>query len=120
FRGRRLQGPEADPARLGLAAAPADPAVGRPHGGVDIAAAGVPAPGQHARHARVRPTGNKMQAAMNRLLAALLLLAASAPAHAYMAYVTNERDNTMSVVDLDQMKTVKTVPVGQRPRGVTI
>ena len=26
----------------------------------------------------------------------------------------------MSVVDLDQMKTVKTVPVGQRPRGITM
>ena len=44
----------------------------------------------------------------------------SASAHAYMAYVTNERDNTLSVIDLDQMKTVNTVPVGQRPRGITI
>ncbi len=26
----------------------------------------------------------------------------------------------MSVIDLDQMKTVQTVPVGQRPRGITI
>ena len=46
--------------------------------------------------------------------------ATSGPARAFMAYVTNERDNTMSVVDLDQMKTVKTVPVGQRPRGITM
>ena len=37
-----------------------------------------------------------------------------------MAYVTNERDNTLSAIDLDQMKTVKTVPVGQRPRGITM
>lgn len=52
---------------------------------------------------------------------ALLLLAAAAPrADAYMAYVTNERDNTMSVIDLDQMKTVHTVPVGQRARGITM
>ena len=43
-----------------------------------------------------------------------------APARAYTAYVTNERDNTISVIDLDQMKTVKTVPVGQRPRGITM
>ena len=53
-------------------------------------------------------------------LAGLLLLGNGGPARAYMAYVTNERDNTMSVVDLDQMKTVKTVPVGQRPRGITM
>ena len=44
----------------------------------------------------------------------------SRPAWAYTVYVTNERDNTISVVDLDQMKTVKTVPVGQRPRGITM
>ncbi len=34
------------------------------------------------------------------------------------AYVSNERDNTISVVDLDAMKTVKTIDVGQRPRGI--
>ena len=49
-------------------------------------------------------------------LALLLAIAASfacvQPALAYMAYVTNERDNTISVVDLDKLETVKTVPVG--------
>jgi YVTN family beta-propeller protein len=44
----------------------------------------------------------------------------SAPAGAYTAYVTNECDNTVSVVDPDKMATVKTVPVGQRPHGVAI
>ena len=34
------------------------------------------------------------------------------PAFAFTAYVTNERDNTVSVVDLNAMKTVKTIPVG--------
>ena len=47
-------------------------------------------------------------------------MASSGPARAYTAYVSNERDNTISVVDLDQMKTVETVPVGQRPRGITM
>ena len=47
-------------------------------------------------------------------------LCAAAPALAYTAYVTNERDNTVSVVDLDKMETVKTIPVGQRPRGIVI
>ena len=53
-------------------------------------------------------------------LVGLLLAAAPGPARAYTAYVTNERDNTVSVVDLDQMKTVQTVRVGQRPRGITM
>src|SRR5438874_6268726 len=53
-------------------------------------------------------------------IAGLLLAVMSTPAGAYTAYVTNERDNTISVVDLDQMKTVKTVRVGQRPRGITM
>src|SRR5580658_9134719 len=47
-------------------------------------------------------------------------LGSAAPVRAYTAYVTNERDNTISVVDLDKMETVKTVPVGQRPRGIAI
>ena len=54
------------------------------------------------------------------VLAGLILTAPFWPAAAYTAYVTNERDNSISVVDLDQMKTVKTVPVGQRPRGITM
>ena len=39
---------------------------------------------------------------------------------AYTAYVTNERDNTVSVIDLDQIRTIATVPVGQRPRGIAV
>ena len=57
---------------------------------------------------------------MMRMTCALVLLLFAGPARATTAYVTNERDNTMSVIDLDQMKTVKTVPVGQRPRGITL
>jgi PQQ-dependent catabolism-associated beta-propeller protein len=54
------------------------------------------------------------------LLAGLFVASFSARVDAYTAYVSNEGDNTISVVDLDQMKTVKTVPVGQRPRGITL
>jgi len=42
------------------------------------------------------------------------------PAHAYIAYTSNERDNTVSVVDLEKGKTIKTVPTGQRPRGILV
>jgi PQQ-dependent catabolism-associated beta-propeller protein len=47
-------------------------------------------------------------------------LAAALPARAYIAYTSNERDNTMSVVDIDKGKTIKTVPTGQRPRGILV
>ncbi|MGI4976062.1 MAG: beta-propeller fold lactonase family protein, partial [Janthinobacterium lividum] len=51
----------------------------------------------------------------------LACLAAAPAAHAAnLAYVTNERDNTVSVIDMDQMKAVATIPVGQRPRGITM
>jgi YVTN family beta-propeller protein len=39
---------------------------------------------------------------------------------AYTEYVTNERDNTVSVVNLDQMRTIATVSVEQRPRGIAL
>ena len=42
------------------------------------------------------------------------------PASAYMVYVSNEKDNTITVVDSTTMEVVKTVQVGQRPRGITI
>jgi len=50
----------------------------------------------------------------------LAALAAAAPARADVAYVSNEADNTISVIDLAQMKTVGTIPVGQRPRGIAV
>ena len=49
-----------------------------------------------------------------------LLAFAIQDAAAYTAYVTNEKDNTVSVVDLDKMETVKTIPVGERPRGILL
>ena len=49
-----------------------------------------------------------------------LLTFAAGDAAAYTAYVTNEKDNTVSVVDLDKMETVKSIPVGERPRGILL
>jgi PQQ-dependent catabolism-associated beta-propeller protein len=42
------------------------------------------------------------------------------PADAYMAYVTNEKDNSVSVIDTDKLEVVKTAKVGQRPRGIVM
>ena len=39
---------------------------------------------------------------------------------AKMAYVTNEKDNTVSVIDIKKKKVVQTVEVGQRPRGIIL
>ncbi len=41
-------------------------------------------------------------------------------AMAYKIYVSNEKDNTVSIIDSETLKVEKTVEVGQRPRGITI
>ncbi len=50
--------------------------------------------------------------------AAAMLAVAAQPALAYEAYVSNEKDNTVSVIDTDKLEVVKTIRVGQRPRGI--
>jgi PQQ-dependent catabolism-associated beta-propeller protein len=57
---------------------------------------------------------------MRHLLLAAAVVACCTPAMAATAYVSNERDNTVSIVDLDAGKTIGTIKVGQRPRGITL
>src|SRR3954465_13622117 len=45
-------------------------------------------------------------------------LAGTLPAGAFIAYVSNEKSNTVSVIDTDKWTVVKTIKVGQRPRGI--
>lgn len=61
-----------------------------------------------------------MRGKLSFAAAALAATFLATPASAYMVYVSNEKDNTMTVVDSTTMKVVKSVPVGQRPRGITI
>ena len=35
-----------------------------------------------------------------------------------MAYVSNEKGNTITVIDTGKLEVVKTIKVGQRPRGI--
>src|SRR5271155_4612140 len=42
------------------------------------------------------------------------------PADAFLAYVSNEKGNSISVVDTDKMETVATIKTGQRPRGIEV
>src|SRR5262245_17370830 len=62
FRAGRLQGAEADPARVESAAAPADPLERWTRHRLGLAAAGIFAPVLRARYARGRPAGDEMPA----------------------------------------------------------
>ena len=42
------------------------------------------------------------------------------PALAYRAYISNEKGNSISVIDTDKMETVATIKTGQRPRGIEV
>lgn len=44
----------------------------------------------------------------------------SQPAAAYTAYITNEKDNTLSVIDTEKLEVTNTVKIGQRPRGIVL
>ena len=80
------------------------------------------------RHARRRPARNQMQTELmterSRMWRRCLLsgmavwLAAATPALAFIAYVSNEKSNTVSVIDTDKWAVTKTIKVGQRPRGI--
>lgn len=50
---------------------------------------------------------------------ALALLLTALPAGAAEIWVTNEKDNTISVIDVDTLEVTRTIPTGERPRGIT-
>src|SRR6202140_4044948 len=52
------------------------------------------------------------------IVGTLLWLAGNLPAGAFIAYVSNEKSNTVSVIDTDKWAVIKTIKVGQRPRGI--
>ncbi len=41
-------------------------------------------------------------------------------AFAFLAYISNEKGNSVSVIDTDKMETIATVKTGQRPRGIEV
>ena len=59
-----------------------------------------------------------------RRIVHLVLLAGlgrlSSSAQAMTAYVTNEKGNSISVIDLDKLEVTRTVKTGQRPRGIAL
>src|SRR5215467_13823887 len=52
--------------------------------------------------------------------AAVLVCTTAGPADAFKAYVSNEKGNTVSVIDTDTLNVIKTIKVGQRPRGIAL
>ncbi len=42
------------------------------------------------------------------------------PVGAFTVYVSNEKDNTVSVIDSETLSVVETIKVGQRPRGIIL
>ena len=54
------------------------------------------------------------------LIAALALSASAHPSHAFTAYISNEKENTVTVLDTDKMEVTGTIKVGNRPRGITM
>src|SRR3979411_779405 len=45
-------------------------------------------------------------------------LVSTLPSGAFIAYVSNEKGNTVSVIDTDKWAVIATIKVGQRPRGI--
>jgi len=77
--------------------------------------------------ARVRPHLNQtlaqragFAAQMLRALGVTSLLTVPSPALSEQAWISNEKDNTLSLLDTDSMSVVETVEVGMRPRGITL
>ena len=137
FKGRKLT-----LSRMGWAAAPADPDRDRKAAGdasrrnrasctnspsstrsASTSRRPIAGPTRLKRHARTEErlcVTFQSGRARRRLCLAAWLAARPTAASAYTVFVTNEKDNTVSIIDSAKLEVVKTVKVGQRPRGVTL
>ena len=52
--------------------------------------------------------------------ATALLLGSASVAHAETIFVSNEKDNTITVVDGETLKTIDTIKTARRPRGIVL
>ena len=59
-----------------------------------------------------------MKRPLTTTIAATLLALASSPALALQIYVSNEKDNTVTVIDGNTLETLKTIKTARRPRGI--
>src|SRR5262245_28548711 len=56
----------------------------------------------------------------NWLLGVSVFALIGTQANAFTAYVSNEKSNTVSVIDTEKFTVVNTIKVGQRPRGIEL
>jgi len=61
-----------------------------------------------------------MKTLINGVLTGMLMACLTPHAHSYSIYVSNEKDNTISVIDGESLELVDTIEVGQRPRGIVL
>ena len=54
------------------------------------------------------------------IAAAIGLIVGGGPARAYSVYVSNEKGNSITVLDSATLEVTETIPVGQRPRGIKL
>jgi YVTN family beta-propeller protein len=54
------------------------------------------------------------------IAACVLLAALTGAARAYTVYVSNEKGNSITVIDSEKLEVKHTIPVGQRPRGIML
>src|SRR5579862_6325810 len=63
---------------------------------------------------------NRLRRASLLCLFSLVAALSALPAKASLIFVSNEKDDTVSVIDSNTLKLVKTIQVGHRPRGIII
>ena len=54
------------------------------------------------------------------IAATMGLIVVAGPAAAYTVYVSNEKGNSITVLDSATLEVLETIPVGQRPRGIML
>src|SRR6185437_16981158 len=108
----------------GSAAPPAGAHRAAADGHLHVAAEWLSAPREHDRHVGFRPAGDAMPPRpLSGRCAAPLVLAAvlcslGVRAQASELFVSNEVDDTVTVLDGDSYKVIATIPTDQRPRGI--
>jgi len=60
-----------------------------------------------------------MRSFLKSSIATGVLMIAASTASAGEIWVTNEKDDTVSVIDTETLEVIQTYPTGERPRGIT-
>src|SRR4029078_3821571 len=132
IRSRRLQRSEVNSTQRESSPRPAPQYRWSRPAGVDVAATGLSSSafrGGHARHRRAREQmqtpmrwGDMRRRAQGLAATVMLIgtLTAAGPTSAYTVYISNEKGNSITVLDSATLEIKQTIPVGQRPRGIIL